>query len=1005
MNKLYKGLWILMSLVIITMFASIVTAVTWENEQARLTCSPDTSWSPTNDYKQYCELENKQNIERTIDLAFLFEQGLDSGSLYLGSLRTLEDTVNNVISYPITTNDCDIGVDGTRRLITIQNSSGTFQNVYCYQSVEQINNETFIFTYHDGRYEYINDISNDFNYLYRENLNNPYAYYYEDATFNPLQTRYFRIEYSLDGGGKWDFWAGNIQTQNTYYLLDPWAVNSFFSDNFDRTNSPTVDNGWTEDEGGTATVSINGNELYINDDDSGNAVKVYQDNTLSGLTEFFNFSFFLEANNLGANDLIDILLIEGAFADLHLCTFIRIDNTDIYTYDSVGLVDSGSDITAGNLEEFVLEINQTSETYNLYFGGNKIVTGEGYREPAECNSGISTIYVATSSSTHATYQIDDVTMYNQTWSPPTSSTPYIITAKNINTTTLNVFNATIDGNLKETTNGTLHTALKWNSSQLHNITIRATNHFDVVLSNQNVSSNYEASMFQSDITFACQEFITGSSLTCDNTTRIKPNAGVYEWNMGVSENYYDRTQNFTINALDNKTVTFANYTNSQINITAREINNNITIANFTINFTDVDTGFSNIDTIIGYNYTKSLVVGRNYSFIFSKNGYSPQNISISNFSSQNYQFSTYLSSSVDVFIYKESDSTLILQNITITFTDENNTVTSQETDTGGFLFGSLTPSNYTVDLTSTNFSTRTYTIEVVNNSYQILNAFLIETGDTQTVFTFQDKDTGATIEGISLIIQKVINGSYQVVESLSSDITGRVGFNYVKDEPYRFIAAKSDYIGKNFTLNPILFSSYTIYMEKDYDDVNDIDFSGVVIYFIPHKYYDGQNHTIQFVFGNPSGTFEYYGFNATYNAITIEANGSTSIGSTLSETMEILNAEFQDLITIKFHYKNTDGTLKQYTKTFLIIDSNTSGSFLESMGNHRGLGILERILIATFIVLLVAGGAAYYAGGVTAGSIAALLFGLLAYTGFIPWWTVLVSLISIFIVITWRSSQ
>jgi len=60
------------------------------------------------------------------------------------------------------------------------------------------------------------------------------------------------------------------------------------------------------------------------------------------------------------------------------------------------------------------------------------------------------------------------------------SDPFIITAVNgYNGTSLNIFNATVDGDFYTTTNGTIVTTLLQNSTILHNITIEATNYFDI----------------------------------------------------------------------------------------------------------------------------------------------------------------------------------------------------------------------------------------------------------------------------------------------------------------------------------------------------------------------------------------------------------------------------------------------------------------------------------------------------------------------------------------------
>jgi hypothetical protein len=365
----------------------------------------------------------------------------------------------------------------------------------------------------------------------------------------------------------------------------------------------------------------------------------------------------------------------------------------------------------------------------------------------------------------------------------------------------------------------------------------------------------------------------------------------------------------------------------------------------------------------------------------------------------------YRSDAIEVTIRRESDNSLITELVNVRFTDENSTITNFQTSNGTLYLTGFTHTTYNLLFTSANFTSRSFSA-TFGSVYQNLTALLLASeGFERTIFTFQDRDDGSIVSGLVLTVQKLVNTTWQTVEVLTSDITGRTAFDYEPNTAYRFITSRSGYLVKDFLLDPILFSSYIIRMDKDSSASDDADFSGLVILYNPKQFFNNQNHTVSFLFSDPNSRLINYGFTAEFNGTVVGNSGSNPLGSGVSATLEVLGARLGDVVTLTFYYDLDSGVNKTFVRTYLIINPDTDGSFLSSLGEHYGLGLIERIIIVTVIVLLVAGLGSYYAGGVVGGLLGAFLFGLFAFVGFIPLWSVIISIVMLFIILTWRSTQ
>lgn len=574
---------------------------------------------------------------------------------------------------------------------------------------------------------------------------------------------------------------------------------------------------------------------------------------------------------------------------------------------------------------------------------------------------------------------------------------------------------------------------KWNSSNLENVNVTLSNglsnltningiasfnitgnlNFNATLNNYfliiGVTSENNTIIYnisQSEISFDCYEKITNNSLTCVNNT-IYPNANIYNFTIGVN-NYYDVTQEETITALDNKTISFNNFYSSNLTF----LNNFITGPG-----NDNTSCLYNIEGVT-YPSFNEVVNGSNASTIGLINGsytiivdclqyaYSYANVTITE-TTQNVTFDLYTTNSIDIFIFDETTGLLInTTNITITKilgVDQEENITS----TGTISYMDLIAGNYTFDFAGEFYPSRTYTVTIGNKTYQTLNVYLLANSTDAVIFNFQEFSSNVVIEGVTLQISKIINGTDTLIAVLTSDITGNTQFYFDTIGRYCFVASKTNYQSKSFCLNPIIFSSYKIRLETSVDLSTGDDYEEILIEFTPKRYWNNQNNTITFTFANPKGALTNYGFNATYNFTTVTASGTNAYGGTITQELEITGAEYGDKVILEYYYKKSgDSEFRTFKEIYEIYGySPTQDSLLDNPPDDYGLGEFEKTLISVSITLLVAGASAFYGGPLAGGVMALFIMAYLMYVSFLNFWVGIISIILLFIVVTWRSQK
>lgn len=599
-----------------------------------------------------------------------------------------------------------------------------------------------------------------------------------------------------------------------------------------------------------------------------------------------------------------------------------------------------------------------------------------------------------------------------------------ITAKDVYTnTTINTFtamavNATGYQFNGSTTTGTLN---NWtinflqNSTQLWNITITSTEnggYFSKTYLNYNVSATLAATLAQSVVTFMATEKVSENVIVNANfTTSYLTNGTHYmraqAYNVtGTKSGYFNATQEFTIAALSTPLLTVENLTNAKLNITAR---NNVTFASITsLNTELVATSYSD------FTWTESVSGGSQISLIngtyevtVSAPGYAAQtkNITIlGGLQTTNASFELYAENSVLFSVFNSTSFARVNSTGTTIQIVGPSTYINNTNASGQLFLSNITPGAYDITITATGFEIARYIITVGDGSFQVLDAYLEPLTSNSVVFTILNDDTSQPIQSVLTTVEKQINGTYYLTNAFYSDITGRFELAYQSGAVYRFTMSKDGFATKQFVLNPIIFTSYSVRLTQTESAALDVDMVGLSLYISPDNYQNGMQNNFSFTLASPLGQLQLinYSIIVSNNATILTNSSANAYGATLTSSVFIYNATWSDTVTLRYGYVDSDGLYHPFVRVYAIGNvSADSATFAGIRNNTFGLSLIARVIIIFLISGLLAG-LGYVLGGPTVGIFMAILS--LAYwgsVGFVTWWLIIPSLIVLCLIGMW----
>lgn len=354
---------------------------------------------------------------------------------------------------------------------------------------------------------------------------------------------------------------------------------------------------------------------------------------------------------------------------------------------------------------------------------------------------------------------------------------------------------------------------------------------------------------------------------------------------------------------------------------------------------------------------------------------------------------------LNVTIRDENTGGLITENITVVVTGSSSETTVY-TSTGSILISDLENGENSFSFSGPSYSQRTYIVTLTNLT-QTLTVYL-GANTSSTTFTVKDIVTGATLENVNSGMYRLIGGAWTPVETRYTDVTGRVVFHYIPDTYYRFVMAKSGYDELVFYLNPVVYSSYDIFLTPTETLDETQDFALVNIMWVPEIVYDAVPVNFTFLIQAPSGLLSNYGYNLTFPGGTAGGYGTNAIGGQLQSEILVVGASSLDKVRIDYFYTNTIDGLKEYT-AYIPISANVSDLTLGAQQDeHYGMSFFERLFWLTIILIIVVGVPSAIGKPLVGGILGLFTLGVLVRTGFIELW---LGLIPIFLGLIYLSAQ
>lgn len=352
------------------------------------------------------------------------------------------------------------------------------------------------------------------------------------------------------------------------------------------------------------------------------------------------------------------------------------------------------------------------------------------------------------------------------------------------------------------------------------------------------------------------------------------------------------------------------------------------------------------------------------------------------------------------YLRNEDTSALILEEIEI-LVDGVNTSNIYTTSTGTYTAGNLSNGQYTVIASGENYTSRGTNLSVLGGP-QNVTIYLPYLG-SNVVFRTLDEYSTAPLVNASVGMFRIINGSNTLIETGFTDITGRIQFAYLDDRKYSFTLAKSGYESEGFSLNPILFSSYDIFMTPDLNETFSYA-GGFTFMYAPKLFYDNQSVNVTLYMVSTPAYLAEWNFSLDYPGGSYIGSDSTATGGTLTHQVDIANASLFETVNVTIDVRNIFGEVYQYRYNHLVIGGG-SETIINNRSELYGLGWFERVLILVLGAVVFGGLATLVAGAFFGLFVGLITIGLLTYILALPMIIIIPTMLVGLIIIAGRTGQ
>ena len=545
---------------------------------------------------------------------------------------------------------------------------------------------------------------------------------------------------------------------------------------------------------------------------------------------------------------------------------------------------------------------------------------------------------------------------------------YTVTARNYwNNVTVSSFNVTTDaGASYTTTNGSIDI---YHVNSLQTFVTSATDFFNKTTIDHDTTTDVLVDLYQSNISFNAIEIITNNTatgtITIDGVNQTS-NSSFYlaagSYNATFSgPTYFDRTIEFTVDALDVKTVNITGISGSVLNISFKEF------------FTDTPkTGVTGYYTNEQYDVNESfntgtqsfielgVVQGLSFNVTVDDEDFALTTVEYYvNQSVQPETFYVYIINSVNIFLRDEITNSLL--NTTTFALEFIGTAGSFNASTSNATYYAdlITPDEYQLRYYSTSsslYNLRSYTFTLTNQSFNNITLYAIENNQTLSTVSFNVFSTDLEpVEGATVILERYYigeDGFSQVSSGLTNVDGSYVDFVQPINAFYRY---KVLYDGVEKYASPSQGTQFAqdttlnIYIDLGGDTYSDYQ----NIFNIPTTitYVNLTNYTGYFEFSYSNPSLYSLCFEVNKNGTLTESCPSVTTSGTVQIAVDATENIRSVFIASAKAYNNELGqyvVYNQLTKTFF-----PSAEFTQSYDDlfNLGLSIILTIVALVFIRL------------------------------------------------------
>ena len=170
-----------------------------------------------------------------------------------------------------------------------------------------------------------------------------------------------------------------------------------------------------------------------------------------------------------------------------------------------------------------------------------------------------------------------------------------------------------------------------------------------------------------------------------------------------------------------------------------------------------------------------------------------------------------------------------------------------------------------------------------------------------------------------------------------------------------------------------------------------MDYQSIVLTYGPKHFYEGKNN-FTFLIYNPNADLVTYGFNLTFPGGTAGNSGTTDIGESLYSNFTIGPSLAFDKVELNYYYETNISGIRSFTY-YYPITGITNNTMMRNKTETYGLGLIERILISVLLIILIAGVGTLIGQPIAGFGLGLFMYGYFVYIGFLPLWSILLTML------------